>query len=214
MKLHSNKRERFTAKNQAKHRMCRIVGRPLCGLGNCPALKRPYPPGQHGQKRNSRKNSEFGFQLLEKQKLKFIYGIRERQFHRFYQEATKNKNQLTGSALLQRLETRLDSIVYRLGYARTIHGARQLVVHGHFTVNEKRVDRPSYHVPVGSVIRLTDKAKKFAVIIDNLSAQANIPTYLAFDREDWSGGLLKLPERSEVPVDIDTSLIVEYYARV
>lgn len=194
----------------SKHTICRRAGTPLCGSPNCPALKRPYPRGQHGQR--GRRKSNYGVQLFEKQKLKFIYGVKERQFRRHYEDAIRNAHTPTGTALLQRLETRLDNIVYRLGYARSIHGARQLVVHGHIRVNNQVVDRPSYKVEVGNVIQLTDKAKQLRIINDSLSEGRVIPPYLAFDDAVQKGTLARLPEPSDLPIEVDTTLVVEYYA--
>lgn len=194
----------------SKHAICRRAGAPLCGSPHCPALKRPYPGGQHGQKRQ--RQSNYGRQLFEKQKLKFIYGVKERQFRRHYQEAIRDAHIPTGIALLQRLETRLDSIVYRIGYARSIHGARQLVVHGHVKVNGKTVDRPSYRVAVDSTVHLTDSAKQFLLINESLDDGRVIPPYLLFHRTAMTGTLTRLPEQSELPVQVDPTLIVEYYA--
>ena len=197
----------------AKHRTCRKFGIPLCGSQHCPALKRPFAPGQHGRKTTFHRAGAYGVQQAEKQKLKFIYGVKERQFHRYYKEAIRNKQERTGDALLQRLETRLDNVIYRLGYARSISQARQLVVHRHITVNNQTVDRPSYRVGVGRTVGLTDHAKTLPSIIQNLNEPHRIPPYLAYDASAQSGMLVAAPHRSEIPVAVDTDLIVEYYAR-
>lgn len=199
--------------HSSKHRICRIAGKPMCGLDKCPAVKRPFAPGQHGRKRNLERTSEYGAELLEKQKLKFLYGMRERQFRRFYEEAARDKQQTTGDALLLRMEMRMDNLVYRFGYARTIHAARQLVVHGHFTVDGHKVDRPSYCVSVGSTVRPTNRARSFPVVLASLDESRVLPPYLALDHDGSSGKLLRCPEPSEIPVDVNMPRIVEYYAR-
>lgn len=195
----------------AKHKLCRRAGVPLCGSPKCPALRRPYPPGQHGQGRR-RKESEFGIQLLEKQKLKFIYGVQEKQFRRYYEEAVRRQG-ITGETLLSLLEKRLDNIVYRLGYARSIDGARQLVTHGHVTVDGKRVDIPSYSVRPGQQIGLSTKAVNLKHVAESLEQRPVLPPYLSYEEDDKRGVLLRDPAAGEVPVHIDTSLIVEYYSR-
>lgn len=196
--------------SHSHHTMCRRAGVPLCGGARCPVLKRPYPGGQHG--RRSHRQTNYGMQLFEKQKLKFIYGVQERQFRRYYEEAVRNTQTPTGTALLQRLETRLDNIVYRLGYARSVHAARQLVVHGHITVGGQRIDRPSSRVCIGSVIQLTKKAREFRVTQESLLDERPIPAYLTFTPGAATGTLLRVPDDSEIPVDVDTTLVVEYCA--
>ncbi|NMP24017.1 30S ribosomal protein S4 [Sulfobacillus harzensis] len=194
-----------------KHRLCRRAGIPLCGSPKCPALKRPYPPGQHGRTRRQRQ-SEYGLQLLEKQKLKAIYGVKEKQFKRYYAEAQRRKG-VTGDTLVMLLETRLDNIVRRLGFARSIHGARQLVTHGHITVNGRRVDIPSFHVRVGDVIGLTERGAVLKTIDESRQQAPIVPPYLAFDPETRVGQLARQPLRSEIPVNISESLVVEYFSR-
>lgn len=194
-----------------KHRLCRRAGMPLCGSPNCPALKRPYPPGQHGRSRRPTQ-SEYGVQLLEKQKLKSIYGVTEKQFKRYYDEAQRRQG-VTGDELLVLLETRLDNVVRRLGLARSIHGARQLVTHGHVTVNGRRVDIPSFHVRPGDVIGLSEKATALAVIDQAIGQSPILPPYLAFDPETKVGRLVRLPVRAEIPVNVSESLVVGYYSR-
>lgn len=194
-----------------KHRLCRRAGVPLCGSPHCPALKRPYPPGQHGQRRRARA-SEYGLQLLEKQKLKAIYGVQEKQFRRYYAEAQRRKG-VTGDTLVMLLETRLDNLVRRLGFARSIHGARQLVTHGHISVNGRRVDIPSFHARPGDVIALTERGASLTAVDEALKEAPMLPPYLAFDRERKVGELLRLPQRSEIPVNISENLVVEYFSR-
>ncbi|HEY8394515.1 MAG TPA: 30S ribosomal protein S4 [Thermaerobacter sp.] len=194
-----------------KHAMCRRVGRPLCGSPKCPALKRPYPPGQHGPGRRQ-KLSEYGRRLLEKQKLRFMYGVLERQFRRYFERAQRARGN-TGERLLQFLETRLDNLVYRLGFAPTIWAARQLVVHGHIEVNGRKVDRPSYQVRPGDVIAVREKSRRIPLIQESLENAQRVPDYLSVEPEKFQGTLLRVPARDEIPVDVEESLIVEFYSR-
>lgn len=195
-----------------RHRLCRRVGEPLCGQPNCPALKRPYPPGQHGRTAARRRISEYGKQLLEKQKLKFVYGVTERQLRNYFQAASRARGR-TGEQLLRYLETRLDNVVYRLGLAPTLPAARQLVVHGHVRVNGRKVDRPSFRVRPGDVIELRERSRDIQPVRQALERGAVPPPYLELDREQLRGRLLRYPERAEVPVKVDEGLVVEFYAR-
>jgi small subunit ribosomal protein S4 len=194
-----------------KHKLCRRAGQALCGSPKCPALKRPYPPGQHGQSRRS-KRSEYGTQLLEKQKLRYVYGVQEKQFRRYYDEAARRPG-VTGTILVQLLEARLDNLVYRLGFARTLDGARQLVTHRHVTLNGKRVDIPSYHVRVGDVIGLTEKGQALPSVKESLEIQTSVVPYLTFDAASVTGTLERMPAREEIPVPVNETLIVEFYSR-
>ncbi|MFB5189008.1 30S ribosomal protein S4 [Alicyclobacillus fastidiosus] len=195
----------------AKHKLCRTVGEALCGSPKCPALKRPYPPGQHGPAKRM-KRSEYGVQLLEKQKLRHIYGVQEKQFRRYYEEAARRSG-ITGDTLLTILETRLDNLVFRLGFSNTIDGARQLVNHGHVAVNGRRVDIPSYRARVGDIIGLTNQGHKVSVIDEALEGHVTRPPYLTFDAASTTGTLVSIPTRSEIPVHVNETLIVEYYSR-
>lgn len=173
--------------------------------------KRPYGPGQHGQDRK-RKPSEYGSQLIEKQKLRELYGVNERQFRRLFIIAKKDTTTVTGTAFFRLLESRLDNLVYRMGFARTRAQARQLVNHGHFTVNGKKVDIPSYLCDVNDVIALkADSPLK--VIKESLEGKPNIPAYVSVDVEKYQGTYLRKPERNELPKDIDEAQIIEYYNR-
>lgn len=192
--------------------MCRRVGQPLCGSPKCPALKRPYPPGQHG-KDGRRRVSEYGKQILEKQKLKFIYGVQERQLRRYLEMARKARGR-TGERLLQLLESRLDNIVYRLGFAASLPAARQLVSHGHIEVNGKKVDIPSYIVEVGDVVAVREKSRNLDPVVQSIESRAgNVPDYLSLDAEARRGVLLRVPSKEEIPVPVDDNLIIEFYAR-
>lgn len=193
------------------HRLCRRVGEPLCGQADCPAIKRPYPPGQHG-KEARRRTSEYGRHLIEKQKARYIYGVLERQFRRYFARARRARGR-TGEQLLQLLETRLDNIVYRLGFARTLQQARQLVSHGHVQVNGRRVDIPSYPVKPGDTVGIREKSRDLDVVRAALEERPSVPAYLERDDNRCEGRLVRLPAREEIPVKVDESLIVEFYSR-
>lgn len=173
--------------------------------------KRPYGPGQHGQDRK-RKPSEYGSQLIEKQKLRELYGVNERQFRRLFIIAKKDTTTVTGTAFFRLLESRLDNLVYRMGFARTRAQARQLVNHGHFTVNGKKVDIPSYLCKVNDVIALKADSP-LRVIKESLEGKPNIPAYVTVDVEKYQGTFQRMPERNELPKDIDEAQIIEYYNR-
>lgn len=173
--------------------------------------KRPYAPGDHGQDRR-RKLSNYGIQLQEKQKVKFMYGLSEKQLHKLFEKALKMKG-VNGENLLRLLESRLDNLVYRIGFATTRKGARQLVNHGHITVNGKRVDIPSYQVKPGDVIGLREKDKELSVVKSSLEALNNRAQYVSFDDKKMEGTFVRLPERSELNADIDEALVIEYYNR-
>ena len=174
--------------------------------------KRPYGPGQHGNNRR-KKVSEYGKQLNEKQKLRETYGVSEKQFRRLFVIAKANKEVVTGLAFMRLLETRLDNLVYRLGFARTRRQARQLVNHGHVLVNSKKVDIPSYLVKINDLISLEEKAKSFAIVKDAMENQVSLVNYVTVNKETKEGKLVRLPERNELTSDIDESQIVEFYNR-
>ena len=192
-----------------RHRMCRRVGEPICGRPNCPAAKRPYPPGQHGQGR--RRPTEYHMRLLEKQKLRAIYGVQEKQFRRYFAGASRRKG-VTGEELLRLLETRLDSLVLRLGFAQTMRQARQLVSHGHILVDGKRLNVPSAAVRPGQTIAASAAAKNFISVREAMEVTPDPPPYLERDKDAVSGTLVRQPERSEIPlpVTVDERLIVEF----
>ena len=150
--------------------------------------KRPYPPGQHGQGR--RKQSNYGLQLQEKQKLRFLYGLGEKQFRNLFQEAAKMPG-ITGENFMILLESRLDNLVFRLGFARSRAGARQLVTHGHITVNGHKVDIPSYRVSVGDTIGLREKSRNLVVVEDALEVRPNVPEYLSYDENSRTGQYIR-----------------------
>lgn len=173
--------------------------------------KRAYGPGQHGQDRK-RKPSEYGAQLVEKQKLKELYGMNERQFRRLFVIAKADKTTVTGLAFFRILESRLDNLVYRMGFARTRAAARQLVNHGHVTVNGKKVDIASYLCNVGDVIGFKDESP-LAVVKASVEGKPATPAYVIVDAEKFQGTLARLPERNELPKEINEAQIIEYYNR-
>ena len=190
-------------------RVSRRLGVSLSGTGK-ELERRPYAPGDHGRDRHG-KMSEYGMQLREKQKLRMMYGMTERQFANLFVRAGKIKDGTHGINFMILLERRLDNMVYRLGLATTRRQARQLVNHGHITVDGKRVDIPSYEVKVGQVISVRDKSKKLDVILSAVDAVVSRPSYVEFDKDKLEGKLVRLPEREDMNADIDEALIVEYY---
>ncbi|GAB6092451.1 30S ribosomal protein S4 [Furfurilactobacillus curtus] len=193
-------------------KISRRLGVSLSGTGK-ELSRRPYAPGDHGQGRRG-KISEYGTQLREKQKLRFTYGMSERQFANLFVKAGKIRKGTHGTNFLILLERRLDNMVYRLGLATTRRQARQLVNHGHITVDGKRVDIPSYEVKVGQEIAVRDKSKKLVVIQAAVEAVVGRPAYVEFDADNLKGSLIRLPEREDLDADIDESLIVEYYNKL
>ena len=173
--------------------------------------KKPYIPGQHGNKRG-KKLSEYGIQIQEKQKVRFMYGLNEKQFKKVFEKAGKMKG-VHGENLLVLLESRLDNLTYRLGLATTRKGARQLVNHGHITVNGKKVDIPSYTCKPGDVIAVKESDKELKVIKSALESLSRRVDYVSFDDKKLEGKYVRVPQRSELNADINESLIVEYYNR-
>lgn len=173
--------------------------------------KRPYGPGQHGAARK-KKPSEYGKQLVEKQKLRQMYGVNERQFRRLFMIALSSK-EVTGFAFMKLLESRLDNLVYRMGFARTRRGARQLVNHGHIEVNGKKVDIPSYLCSLNDVVSIRENAKEMKVIKESLESVATKVGWVEVDAEKLSGKYIREPERNELTQQITESQIVEYYNR-
>ena len=174
--------------------------------------KRPYGPGQHGKDRK-RKPSNYAVQLNEKQKVRFMYGISEKQFKKLVNESAKMKG-VHGENLLILLESRLDNIVYRIGFATTRRGARQLVNHGHITVNGKKVDIPSYRVKPGDIIAIKENSKDHKGIEIALANKIKRPDFINYDEGKKVATYVRYPERSELNADINESLIVEFYSRV
>lgn len=173
--------------------------------------RRPYGPGQHGNDRK-RRQSTYGEQLKEKNKVRFMYGLNERQFHKTFVEAGKLSG-VHGTNFLILLESRLDNLVYRLGFAPTRRAARQLVNHGHITVNGNKVDIPSYRVKVGSTIAVKESDKDLKVVKDSLEKALKRVEYVTFNDKDLSGVYVRTPDRSELNPEINEALIVEFYNR-
>lgn len=193
-------------------RVSRRLGMSLSGTGK-ELARRNYAPGDHGNDRRGRL-SEYGMQLREKQKLRYMYGMTERQFRNLFKRAGKIKEGTHGTNFMILLERRLDNMVYRLGLATTRRQARQLVNHGHITVDGKRVDIPSFEVKVGQVISVRDKSKNLDVIKNAVEAVVARPSYVEFDADKLEGKLVRLPERKDMNADIDESLIVEFYNKL
>ncbi|KRL04190.1 30S ribosomal protein S4 [Liquorilactobacillus oeni] len=193
-------------------KVSRRLGISLSGTGK-ELARRPYAPGDHGQN-NRRKLSEYGLQLREKQKLRMIYGLSERQFSNLFVRAGKIREGRHGDNFMILLERRLDNVVYRLGLATTRRQARQLVNHGHITVNGKRVDIPSYEVEIGEVVSLREKSKNLQIVKDALEAIVGRPQFVTFDENKLEGSLVRFPERDELEGEVDEALIVEYYNKL
>ncbi|NQT76478.1 MAG: 30S ribosomal protein S4 [Bacteroidetes bacterium] len=174
--------------------------------------RKPYPPGQHGNGRRRRKESEYGIQLQEKQKAKYTYGILEKQFRNTFKKASKKKG-ITGEILLQLIEARLDNVVYRLGISPTRRGARQLVSHRHIVVNGNIVNIPSYELRSGDVIGIREKSKSLEAITNSLTGRTDKYSWLEWDDEKLEGKFLNFPTREEIPENIREQLIVELYSK-
>ena len=174
--------------------------------------RRPYRPGQHGQSRRA-KVSEYETQLKEKQKVRFIYGLTEKQFKKTFNEAAKLKG-VHGENLLKLLESRLDNIVYRIGFASTRRGARQIVNHGHVLVDGKKVNIPSYRLRPGQVVSMKEADKDLKVVKESLEKVFNRVEFINYDNSKMTGTLMRLPERNELNPEINEALIVEYYNKI
>ena len=191
-----------------RFKQCRRLG--LNVIGHPKAMDR----AGKGTARDSKKLSPYGTQLLEKQRLRAYYGVMEKQFVNYARKAFKAPEQ-TGYALIKLLECRLDNIVYRLGFASSLAQARQMVVHGHILVNGQKVNIPSYNVNVGDTVSLKEKSQKNQMFVDNFTANMlNVYPYLSKNESEFSGVLTRFPERHEVPIEINDSLVVEYYSKL
>ena len=174
--------------------------------------KKNYPPGQHGNSKRRRKQSEYGIQLQEKQKAKYTYGVLEKQFRNLFKTATRKKG-ITGEILLQLIEARLDNVVYRLGIAPTRSAARQFVSHRHITVNGEIVNIASYQVKEGDLIGVREKSKSLEAITDSLASRSNQYAWLEWDEEKLVGKFVNYPPREDIPENIKEQLIVELYSK-
>ena len=183
-----------------------------CFSDKCSFDRRGYPPGQHGQRRT--KISDYGIQLREKQKVRRIYGVAEKQFRILFKEADRRKG-ITGTNLLSLLETRLDNTVFRLGFVNSRNQGRHFVRHNHFTVNGKKVNIPSFQVRKGDVVELREKSKKVQAISDSLDAivRRGIPQWLEIDKEKFKGEVVGVPAREDITLPIQEQLIVELYSK-
>ncbi len=199
-------------------RICRREGEKLflkgdrCYTEKCAVERRKYPPGQHGQ--GFKKLSDYGIQLREKQKVRKIYGLLERQFRRYFYEAERRKG-ITGEILLQLVESRLDNIVYRMGFAPNRRRARQLISHGHIVVNGKEINLPSYQVKEGDSVSVKDSSRDMPEIIDSLSKveHRGIPAWVEVDSVNHTGKVLRIPSRDEIQLPVQEQLIVELYSK-
>ena len=195
---------------QCRREGCKLFLKGEKCVTNCPFDKRPVAPGQHGTGR--KKVSEYGLQLREKQKVRRAYGVLEKQFRNYYLKAAAGKEQ-TGWALLKMLELRLDNVVYRMGLGTSRTEARQVVNHGHITVNGKKVNIPSYQVKVGDVIAVKENKQNLEMFASLKGNKVNTPKWLEFNTESLTGKVLALPEREDIDLSIQEHLIVEYYSR-
>jgi small subunit ribosomal protein S4 len=193
-----------------KQKIARRFKEPIFGPSK--ALERkPYPPGQHGRGRR-RRESEYAVQLKEKQKAKYTYGLLEKQFKNLFDRASRQRG-VTGANLLQALEARLDNVVFRMGFARTRRQARQFVSHRHVIVNDRIVNVPSYEVTPDDIVGVRPKSRNLEVIQENVDRINRTYTWLEVDREKMKGRFIELPEREEIPENIDEQLIVELYSK-
>lgn len=204
----------MSRRHTTKYKIDRRVGENIWGRPKSPVNKRPYKPGQHGQGRRT-KTSDYGLQLIAKQKLKFHYGdITEKQFRKTYEEANRRKGN-TAENLIGLLESRLDAFVYRSKFVPTIFAARQFVNHGHVRVNGQKVNIPSYRLKPGDVVELRDKARNMALVLEALgSAERDLPEYIELDPKAMKATFVRVPELADVPypVQMEPAQVVEYYS--
>ena len=194
-----------------KSKIARKFSEPIYGADKY-LDKKNCPPGQHGQMKKRRKQSEYGIQLQEKQKAKYTYGILERQFRSIFEKASRRKG-ITGENLLKLIEARLDNVVYRMGISPTRAGARQLVSHRHITVNGKVVNVPSYTLNEGDIVGVREKSKSLVAINDSLASAHRSYSWIEWDNEKKEGKFLNMPPREEIPENIKEQLIVELYSK-
>lgn len=178
--------------------------------------KRSYPPGEHGKEKTFRggRRSNYGTQLDEKQKLAYIYNVRDTQLRNYYLKATRVPTGTTGGNLLILLERRLDNVVYKAGMAATIWAARQLVVHGHILVNGERIDLPSYLLNAGDVVSVTEKMRDNVHIVESVEANSSYPPYISMDKAKKAATLLRIPDETEIQIPVNVQLVVEFYNRL
>jgi len=195
-----------------KCRKCRRYGVSLCGTAKCALMRRPNPPGPRSMRR--RKISDRGLQLIEKQKVRFAYGLMEKQFRDYYEYAERRPG-VTGELLMRALEERLDNVVYRMGFASTRAQARQLVTHGHVAVDDRKLDVPSAHMKVGASIGLTDRGKRseYAKILKEEIKSRDVPGWVEVNREELTGRMVSEPGAGDYEAHFNPNAIVEYYSR-
>lgn len=194
-----------------KARLSRKIGINMDAKATKVAGKKPYPPGQHGNSKKRKKMSDYGKQLLEKQRLKLQYNVSEKQMLKAYKEATRLDGN-TGTLIMQQLEHRLDALVFRAGFARTMYAARQYVAHGHILVNGRKMDRPSYFVKVNDVFSVKPKAQKMEALQEAVRGSGN-PSYLDVNKADFTAKLLHVPDVEDIPIKVEIPLVVEFYSR-
>ncbi|MBD3393741.1 MAG: 30S ribosomal protein S4 [Chitinivibrionales bacterium] len=198
-------------------KLCRREGHKLmlkgerCKTEKCAMERRPYPPGMRMSRRR-RSTSEYNLQLREKQKIKRIYGLMEKQFRLYFRRAAKQEG-VTGENLLRMLECRLENVIYRMGFAASRSAARQLLRHNHFLVNNKKVNIPSYQVREGDVVQVKEKSKSLHAIHDSLRTMRDMPEWLDLDKVKLSGKVVRVPDRGAIPVDVQEQLVVELYSK-
>jgi len=205
--------------HDARCRLCRRDGAKLflkgtrCFSDKCAIERRAYPPGEHGKGRRV-KETNYGQQLREKQKARRIYGIMERQFRHFFAKSTESRG-VTGEVLLQMLERRMDNVVYRMGFAPSHHAARQLVRHGHFQVNGRKVNIPSYQLAAGDQVTVRERSRKLGIVLSTLESRKgqDVPEWLSVDADALAGRVLSIPTRSSIATPINEQLIVEFYSK-
>ncbi|MBF0288740.1 MAG: 30S ribosomal protein S4 [SAR324 cluster bacterium] len=201
----------MSRKSIPRHRICRRLGVSVCGAVNCPLGRRPTPPGQHGAMRRS-KDTQYALQLKETQKLRAYYGVSSKQLRRYYAEAATSKEQ-TNIALVQKMECRLDNMAYRMGFACSLRSARQLVVHRHLMVNGKNVNKPSYQLKSGDTVQLREKSQKIERYTEWFKFYDHKLSYVQKDVSKYSGSLVEIPTREEIPILVEDQLVVEFMAR-
>ncbi|MBW7888670.1 MAG: 30S ribosomal protein S4 [Bacteroidetes bacterium] len=184
-----------------------------CYTEKCPLEKRNFAPGQHGQSRRA-KVSEYGLQLREKQKIRRMYGLLESQFRNYYEKSLRLRGK-PGDNLLRFLERRFDNVIYRLGFAPSRKAARQLIMHGHFSINSNKVDIPSYLLATGDVVKVNEKSKKLDIIHDAMKKvkDASMYPWLSLDKAAMTGTFLQIPERADIPLNANEQLVVELYSK-
>jgi len=208
-----NGESRMTKRLKSKYKINRRLGENLWGRPKSPVNRREYPPGQHGQRR--RKPSDYGIQLMAKQRLRGYYGnITEKQFRRTYEEASRKRGD-TSETLIGLLERRLDAVVYRMKFVTTVFAARQFVNHGHVMVNGRRVNIPSYQVREGDVVEVRDRSKQLGILLEAVElAERDVPDYIEVDHAKMKGTFVRVPKLADVPypVMMEPNLVVEYYS--